>query len=296
LAVATPTRPRAGSSRLFIVAGVVLAALAFLIMILLGGRGPGGTGVSGSSVNIVVAARDIPFRTPLSRDDLTLKQWPSSLQPTGSFTSINDLLGKQASTSSATNTNGYVAEVQIHAGQPVTDNLLARSIDAVQLQPAYLPIPKGFEAVTVPTNEQQGVAFFIQPGDYINIIATAQVTIFSTGTGQQQGPPKTVTKTVFTNVHVLKVGPATGQVSTGSSSSAQAQASTATSLTLVMTECDAEMLRWLQANSTISYTLPSYQDYQPSDARPDPSCLSATDGHGVGPGAADARWHFTSQN
>ena len=36
----------------------------------------------------------------------------------------------------------------------------------------YLRIPKGYVALTIPTSEQQGVADYIQPGDYISVIAT----------------------------------------------------------------------------------------------------------------------------
>jgi Flp pilus assembly protein CpaB len=169
-------------------------------------------------------------------------------------------------------------------------------VDAVQVQPAYLPIPKGFVALTIPTGEQVGVAGFIQAGDYINILASSQVSVFQTS-GQQQGPPRSVTKTVFTNVHVLKVGPATGQVVSGgtSTSTSGSTGGVSSSLTVVLTQCDAEYLRWLQANAQLSYTLGSYQDYKPQDTKPDPNCVDATAAHGVGPASVDKRWGFSQQ-
>ena len=296
LAVAQPARPRANTSRIFIIAGVALAALAFVLIFAFGGARGGGGGSGGSS-NIVVAARDIPFRAALTRDDLKLQAWNGDVPP-GTYKSIDDVIGKgsaQASPGSGTGTNstGAVAEIKIAQGQPITQNMLANSIDAVQVQPAYLPIPKGFEAATIPTSEQTGVAGFIQAGDYINIIATAQVTVFQQTTGAQVGPARSVTKTVFTNVHVLKVGAATGQVSTGGQPASSQSGGVASSLTLVMTQCDWEFMRWLQPNTSLTYTLGSYQDYKPQDTKPDPTCADATAAHGVGPASADKRWNFS---
>jgi Flp pilus assembly protein CpaB len=292
LAVASPARPRANSSRIFIIVGAVLAVLAFILVFVLGGSRPGG-GVSGT-VKVVVAARDIPFRTALTKDDLTVTDFPQSVAPVGSFTDIGAVIGKQAATapsgtSSSANETGAVAEVEIKKGQAVTQNLLAKSVDAIQVQPAYLPIPKGFVALTVPTGEQIGVAGFIQAGDYINVIATV-----NTGAFQGGGAAKTVTKTVFTNVHVLKVGPATGTVTSGNSPQSAQTGGVASSLTLVMTQCDAEMLRWLQANSSLTYTMGSYQDYKPQDTKPDASCSDATAAKGNGPQGANQRWGFTN--
>ena len=299
MAVASPARPRANTSRLFIIGGAVVAAIAFLGVFFLGGHGgPGGAG--GGTTKIVVAARDIPFRTPLTKDDLVLSDWPSSYLPVGYFTSIDDVIGKTASSASSgttqANTTGAVAEIPIKAKQPLTSNMLAQSVDAVQLQPAYLPIPKGFVALTIPTGEQVGVAGFIQAGDYINILAQTNVSLFQSN-GQQQGPPKAVTKTVFTNVHVLKVGPATGQVVSGGTSTTTSSSTggVSSSLTVVLTECDAEYLRWLQANAQLTYTLGSYQDYKPQDTKPDPNCADATAAKGVGPAAVNQRWGFTQQ-
>ena len=298
MAVASPARPRASSSRLFIVAGALLAALAFILVILLGGRaGAGGAG--GGTVKVVAAARDIPVRTPLTKEDLTLVDYPGSLKTGDYYTSIDDVIGKQAAQSSststtATNATGAVAEISIKQGQPVTRNMLATSVDAVQIQPAYLPIPKGFVALTIPTGEQIGVAGFIQAGDYINVIAQANVSIF--GGGNTSGPPKPVARTVFTNLHVLKVGAATGQVTQGGSAPAtNASGGVASSLTVVMTECDAEYLRWMLTNTQLSYTLGSYQDYKPQDTKVDAACADATAAKGVGPKLVDQRWQFSQQ-
>lgn len=299
MAVAQPARPRANSSRIFIVIGAVVALLAFgLVFFLSSTRGVGGG--SGGTTKIVVAARDIPFRAALSKDDLALKDWPADGVPPNAYRSIDDVIGRSAAQASANpngttaNATGAVAEIKIAQGQPVTSNMLANSIDAVQIQAAFLPIPKGFDAATIPTSEQVGVAGYIQAGDYINIIATVAIQSLKAGAPQPGAATGPVTKTVFTNVHVLKVGAATGQVTTGGGSAqSQQQGGVASSLTLVMTQCDWEFFRWLQANSSLTYTLGSYQDYKAQDTKPDPTCADATAAHGVGAASVDKRWNFT---
>jgi Flp pilus assembly protein CpaB len=299
LAVAQPARPRASSSRIFIIIGAVVALGAFgLVFFLSSTRGVGGG--TGGSTKIVVAARDIPFRAALGKDDLALKDWPADGVPPNAYRSIDDVIGKSAAQATANpngtaaNATGAVAEIKISQGQPVTSNMLANSIDAVQIQAAFLPIPKGFDAATIPTGEQVGVAGYIQAGDYINIIATVLPGSLKPPGQAQPTATGPVTKTVFTNVHVLKVGAATGQVTSGGSAPAsQQQGGVASSLTLVMTQCDWEFFRWLQANSTLTYTLGSYQDYKPQDTKPDPTCADATAAHGVGAASVDKRWNFT---
>jgi Flp pilus assembly protein CpaB len=105
--------------------------------------------------------------------------------------------------------------------------------------------------MTIPTSEQQGVAGYIQPGDYIGIIA-----IVDRGGG-------TASKTIFNNVHVIRVGNQSDAAAASRSGSAASKAAPATgsSLTIVVTECDAEYLNWFLAKATLRYTLENYQDY-----------------------------------
>jgi Flp pilus assembly protein CpaB len=104
--------------------------------------------------------------------------------------------------------------------------------------------------MTIPTSEQQGVAGYIQPGDYIGIIA-----IVDRG-------GVTASKTVFNNVHVIRVGNVSESVAASRGGSAAKSApAVGSSLTIVMNECDAEYLNWFLAKATLRYTLENYQDY-----------------------------------
>ena len=148
--------------------------------------------------------------------------------------------------------------VSITSGQAVASNDVARPNQALGSQSEYLPIPKGFVALTIPTSEQQGVADYIQPGDYISVIAT----VSSAG--------KVAAKTIFTQLHVIKVG-ALGATGNGNASS----------LTVVITQCQAEIITWFITYAALKYSLESYKDYQPGEQAPDPNCQTVEDAHGV---------------
>jgi Flp pilus assembly protein CpaB len=155
---------------------------------------------------------------------------------------------------------GTVPLVTIMAGQPVTSNLIGKSDQVAGPLSAYLPIPSGYVALTIPTSEEQGVAGNIQPGDYIAVIASVTSGI------------KVATLTVFANVHVIRVGtPAAAGAGSG-----------ANSLTVVVTECQAEYITWFLNNASLKYALESYQDYLPAGSQTkDPQCPNASSTKGV---------------
>jgi Flp pilus assembly protein CpaB len=155
---------------------------------------------------------------------------------------------------------GLVPLVTIPMGQAITSNEVAKPSAALGSQSEYLPIPSGYVAVTIPTSEQQGVANYIQPEDYIAVIAS----VSSAG--------KVATKTIFTNLHVIRVGTPVAPGAAISSSS----------LTVVVTECQAEVITWFLNYAALKYVLESYHDYlQPGIQNPDPSCPTVTAAKGV---------------
>jgi Flp pilus assembly protein CpaB len=191
-------------------------------------------------VDVVVAKQDIRGRATIVADMLQVVHMPASAAPPGAYAKVADLAG--------TGKVEHIALIDIKAGQPVLGNELAASrSDVTPPEPAFLPIPPGFVAMTIPTGEQQGVAGFIQPGDYIGIIAVVE------------GRQGTSAKTIFNNVHVIRTGTVSDQAPVNRSVPAKVTA--ASSLTVVLTECDAEYLNWFLAKTTLRYTLENYQDY-----------------------------------
>ncbi|HVD02516.1 MAG TPA: Flp pilus assembly protein CpaB [Candidatus Dormibacteraeota bacterium] len=251
------------SGRPFTIIGAVVAVVALGVFLLLGNRAGGGAGGGGAitTKSVVVAARDISSRVPLTAADVTVVKMDAAAIPPQSFDKVSQL-------------TGLIPVVNVYKDQPLTANLLVSSSDQVTgTQEAFLPIPKGFVAKTIPTSEQQGVAFFIQPGDYITI------------EGLVPGAKFQNERTIFTNVHVLKTGVASANVAPattkGAPTPAPQTATAATSLTIVVTQCQAEIIDWFIANGTIKYTLESYKDYTPKDQAVDQTCPGVDSAGGV---------------
>ena len=197
---------------------------------------------------MVVATQDLAPRIPIPAGSLEIMSLPAAGLPSTVFTKIDDA-------------KGMIPLVTIVKGQAVSSNLVAKPGQSFGVQSEFLPIPSGYVALTIPTSEQQGVAGYVQPGDYISVIATV-----TTGA-------KVATKTVFTNIHVIRVG----QDTAGTAGTA----ATATSLTIVVTQCQAEYITWFLSYASLKYTLESYQDYGTPAQAKDPNCQSVTDAKGV---------------
>jgi pilus assembly protein CpaB len=262
MAISSVGRPR--RSRIYIIAGVILAVLAFGTAAAVASLPLLGSASTGTKV--VVARNGIAARTRIQSSDLELKA--VSPIPPESFTDIAVVTGKGA-------------RVDIPAGSPVTANLITQTVDQLNSSElTYLPIPSGYVAVTVPTSEQVGVAGYVQVGDRITVLATMNTNAFGAGAGAP------VVRTVFKDLNVIRVGPATtGQAGAGELTS---------SLTVVMTGCDAEYLFWLLNNAVLKYELESFTDYGATPTKPDPSCPSINAVGGVGPKEVNSRWKFTT--
>src|SRR5436190_1030148 len=126
------------------------------------------------------------------------------------------------------------------------------------------------------------VAGYIAQGDYIDIIATVNTSLFATGR------PQMVNKVVFTNVHVIRIGPSSTLPKQG------VPQGLSSSITIVLPLCDATYLDWLSLNATMKYALLNYKDYNKKpEEKPNPACPDPTVApEVVGPAAVNARWGF----
>ena len=283
------TRPRPGGGRLFIIVGLLLAVLAFGGVFLIGGA-TGGAGLGGPSNTVVIAKQSIPLRHQITAADLET----AKMSVAGNATLANTY-------DNVNNVVSLISEINITKGTVITADMLAKDINLVPsgAAPAYLPLSKGFVAMTIPTGEQQGVAGHISVGDYITVIASASLTTFSTTTGQQQGPTKVISKTVFTNLCIIGLGPASAGVQPASgggttTSSSGPQSGITSSLTVEITQCDAEFLTWFLGNTTVRYTLESYKDYStPPTDNQDDTCKTIQAAGGVSQVQVDKKYGFT---
>jgi Flp pilus assembly protein CpaB len=267
---------------------LVLAILAGAGVFLLGGTVGGGGLGGGPTTTVVIAKQAIPLRHTITDSDL------DTTKVSGSFTNVNNTY---ASKSDVMN---LIAQIGITKGSVITSDMLARDIGLVSgAAPAYLPLASGYVAITIPTGEQQGVAGHITLGDYITVIASANVNVFAVGAAPA-GPTKIISKTVFTNVRIIGLGPATANVQpaagTGNVAGSTGPSSgVVSSLTIEMTQCDAEYFTWFLNNTTLKYTLESFHDYltQPPST-PDPNCKNVDAAQGVSQKAVENRYHFTT--
>jgi Flp pilus assembly protein CpaB len=223
----------------------LLVIAAFVLVALNASAGP-----STTTVNVVVAKQDLSPRIPIDAAWLDIKAVSlAGAPPTIFFHSLGEV-------------KGMIPLVTIVSGQAVTSNMIARPGTTLGSQSAFLPIPSGYVALTLPTSEQQGVGGYIQPDDYIAVIATVAVN------------GKVATKTIFTNLHVIRVGPLT------SSTDQTGSTAIASSLTVVVTECQAEFITWFLTYASLKYSLESYSDYLKNQSK-DPACPSVDAAKGV---------------
>jgi Flp pilus assembly protein CpaB len=226
----------------------VLLAIVVIVAFVLVALNASQAGASPQEV-VVIANADLQPRIPISKDNLSTRSIPVPANyPKVYFTKMADVVG-------------FVPLVPIQQGEIIASNEVAKPSQALGSQSEYLPIPSGFVALTIPTSEEQGVAGYIQPGDYISVIAT----VASGG--------KVASKTIFYHLHVIKVG-SPGATATSS----------ATSLTVVVSQCQAEVITWFltYASGGLKYSLESYHDYLAGgEPAPDPNCKQITDAKGV---------------
>ena len=123
------------SRRPFTLLGILLAILVIVAFVLVALN----ASQSGTSPlqTVVVANKDLTPRVPIPTDSLTVRSIPvPATYPKVYFTSIQQV-------------QGMVPLVAINSGQAISANDVARPNQALGSQSEYLPIPKGFVALTI---------------------------------------------------------------------------------------------------------------------------------------------------
>ncbi|MDR9501930.1 MAG: Flp pilus assembly protein CpaB [Desulfurivibrionaceae bacterium] len=106
------------------------------------------------TTKIVIAAQDIPVGTMLNKQVLALAQWPKANVPQGAFSEIENLEGR-------------VAVTKLSAGTPLRKAELAESGSGAGL---VALIPKGSRAMSIRVDEVIGVAGFILPNTFVDVV------------------------------------------------------------------------------------------------------------------------------
>ncbi|MBI3995499.1 MAG: Flp pilus assembly protein CpaB [Nitrospirae bacterium] len=137
-------------------------------------------GAQSNLVTMVVAAQPIPLAASIERQHLKVVQVPPDAAPKTSFRSVEDVIGR-------------VSQMNIFDEEPILEGKLVATGLGGGLQSV---IPEGQRAITVRANDVIGVAGFLSPGDFVDVIATMM----------EQSRGAMVTKTVLQKIKVLSVG------------------------------------------------------------------------------------------
>jgi pilus assembly protein CpaB len=113
------------------------------------------SGVQARNHSIVVARVNIPLSTQITAEQLTLLQLPQEAIPEGAFTSMDKLIGRV----------------------PVTNLTVREPVTAAKLAPEGADagltamISEGSRAMTVKVDDVVGVAGFVTPGSWVDVVA-----------------------------------------------------------------------------------------------------------------------------
>src|ERR1700719_4709807 len=180
------------------------------------------------TVEIVVAANDIPLGTKLEPDSVKLIRWARDSVPAGSFTDPNAVAGS-------------FAKSEFVANEPV----VASKLFMGQMTSGVMPllIPAGMRAMSMPVDEVSDIAGFVAPHTRVDIL----VAVAGTGPGEAS-----FSRIVLQNIEVLAVAQEIEHV--------KDQPEVVKVVTLLVTPTDAEKLTLASREGLLRLAMRNYSD------------------------------------
>jgi pilus assembly protein CpaB len=197
-----------------------------------------------STVPVVVAAREVPVGTLLTRDHLAVIAWPIASKVQGTFSRLEDALDR-----------GTILALAVN--EPVMEGKLAPKGAGAGLSTTIAP---GMRAISIKVNEVVGVAGFVVPGSRVDVLITIE------RPGAQRN---TMTRVVVSNVQVLTAGSRIDQ----DTAQKDGKPIAATVVTLLVSPEDAERIALAQNEGKITLTLRNPLDAQ---VNPTPGAQTAS--------------------
>ncbi|MCF6094188.1 Flp pilus assembly protein CpaB [Microaerobacter geothermalis] len=137
------------------------------------------------NVNIVVAAREIPPKTLITQEMVTMKEINRTFLHPKMMRNIQDVVGKYARTA-------------IIQDEPI---MSSRLIDPNEVTDHFAyTISEGYRAITLSYNPVMGLAGLVQPGDRVDVVGTYVIS------NPKEGEPSAKSKIFIQDVQVLSVG------------------------------------------------------------------------------------------
>jgi pilus assembly protein CpaB len=186
------------------------------------------------SYYVAVATRPLPLGTMLTTSDVKLVAWPASAPVTGGFSKTEEIVNR-----------GLVAPVA--ENEPITANKLAAAGAGAGLPPT---ITAGMRAISVKVNEVIGVAGFVAPGTFVDVILTM--------TRQRDDA---ISRVVLTNIQVLTAGTRFDQ------EQKDGRPVPSTVVTLLVTPENAEKIALAGAVGSITLTLRNPLDQEMTETK-----------------------------
>jgi pilus assembly protein CpaB len=180
------------------------------------------------TVEIVVAANDIPIGTKLGPDAVKLVRWSKDDIPQGAFSDPQALAGSYAKSS-------------FLANEPIVASQLFTGEKASGVMP--LLIPAGMRAMSMPVDEVSDIAGFITPHSRVDIL----VAVAGTGPGEPS-----FSRMVLQNIEVLAVAQEIEH--------AKDEPQVVKVVTLLVTPTDAEKLTLASREGLLRLAMRNYSD------------------------------------
>jgi pilus assembly protein CpaB len=184
--------------------------------------------IAQTKTRVVLAKTEIPLGTAITDQHVTVVDYPIELKPDGVMIKRDEVLGR-------------VAAANIPAKTPVLNSQLA----GLGAQPGLSGVTaEGMRSVSVRVDESSGVAGFIAPGTYVDVIAIMQ---------PQLDGAKSVSKVILQKVKVQ----AGGQKM---QTKADGKADLVNTVTLEVTPNQAEKLKLAEAEGRIQLSIRNATD------------------------------------
>lgn len=184
--------------------------------------------IARTQTKVVIAARDITLGTQIGEQDIALVNYPRELFPEGAMARKDEVIGR-------------VAYMDISSKTPILNKQLA----GIGAQPGLPGVTApGLRSVSVRVDEASGVAGFVAPGTYVDVIAIMQ---------PQLDGAKQVSKVIMQKVKVLASGQQNQTKSDG-------KAALVNTVTLEVTPPQAEKLKLAEAEGRIQLSIRNATD------------------------------------
>jgi pilus assembly protein CpaB len=151
--------------------------------------------VPSRSVDVLVAAADLPVGSALKAADLRWMAWPADLVPQAATT-------RAAAPNATEELKGSLVRQSFIAGEPIRKEKLVRA-DGAGFMSAVLPPGKRAIAISIDTRGATSAGGFILPNDRVDVLRIARDDDAARGGGDAQ-----VAETILFNIRVLAIGQA----------------------------------------------------------------------------------------